>query len=221
MPTTSRRRAVICRPRVAQSVFDLGGPQWRRAWPAVASKAVTTQCEKLPLSVDGSVNSARRPDNRARLEPEHAAVEHRASSSTIERPRPEPGFDSSSRWPRLDGRGAVARRARPGPSSSMVTRKNGRAVAASLERGTDPDRDLAPRPFPGIVDEVADHLLEILTLAEEADAGVRRSSLEGRPRGRDRSSRTCARDPRRRASPPSRCRSCAPRPRRAPVPDNR
>ena len=79
------------------------------------------------------------------------------------RPRPEPGTRSSSRRPRCM---TSLRRSggRPGPSSSTTTiRRSSTASAAAT--------DAPARPFAGVVEQVAEHLLEVLAGAAEGELG--------------------------------------------------
>ncbi len=88
----------------------------------------------------------------------------------MERPSPEPGLVSSSR-----GRGWSPPRSapsvRPGP---VVVDADDRGLPGSSSpfggAVAGADRDLGLRPFAGIVDQIADDLLEVLLLALEAGA---------------------------------------------------
>ena len=89
---------------------------------------------------------------------------------TMESPSPEPGLVSSRRRPRLPMR-ARCSRVRPGPSSetTIVSRLFWtRPVAGD---SLDVKCHATARPLAGVVEEVAQHLLQVLTLALEARVG--------------------------------------------------
>ena len=87
----------------------------------------------------------------------------------MERPSPEPGRDSSSRSPRCTA-AARAAGSRPGPSSSMRTKKNGRPPAPRWASRSADTCDLSARPLAGVVEQIADEVGEVLRLAAKAQA---------------------------------------------------
>ena len=90
----------------------------------------------------------------------------------MEWPRPEPGLVSSRRRPRDDGLGQLLRRqARAVVIDADLAASWPRAVAASASSGVAASSDLGARPFGGVVQQVAQHLLQVLALALEAGAG--------------------------------------------------
>ena len=95
---------------------------------------------------------------------------------------------------------------RPGPSSSTTMRTMRRSLWTSGRSTNDLHRDARLRPFAGIVDQIADHLLEVLPLAAEARV-LGRIEHRWRCRGRGGSSPSCAPAPSPPAAPRSRCRS--------------
>ena len=106
----------------------------------------------------GSSNCTRKPPSGLSLKPSEPPYTS-ASSVAMCKPRPEPGADSSSRVPRV----SAARRcsgAMPGPSSSMVIRSR---LALALRH----HRHLARRPPPGVVQQVAQHVLQVLNFARK------------------------------------------------------
>ena len=88
----------------------------------------------------------------------------------MEWPRPEPGLVSSSRRPRMMG-SAICSGVRPGPSSSTRISSQLPAPLPGGGSGAAASDDLGARPLGGVVEQVAQHLLEVLPLALEAGAG--------------------------------------------------
>ena len=90
-------------------------------------------------------------------------------SVTIDSPSPEPGLVSSSRRPRVIA-SSISSVGQAGPvivdahsSRPASSRPSGGAVGWRR-------RNLGLRPFAGVVDQIADDLLEVLLLATEARA---------------------------------------------------
>ena len=84
----------------------------------------------------------------------------------MESPSPEPGFVSSSRWPRFTALVPL----RPGQPGPVVVHQDLEIAGAVGAGGGHPDAGLGP--FAGIVEQVPDHLLEVLLLALELEPRV-------------------------------------------------